>query len=74
MGLSPVQFKHLSPTQNWYRRGEDTLSYRLAQQPDMIQLQSWNDAGEGHYMGNVWGEAQFLERTRELMEGYAHTG
>jgi glucan endo-1,3-alpha-glucosidase len=50
MGISPVQFKHLSEKDNWYRRGEDNLEYRLGQalelQPDIIQLQSWNDAGE----------------------------
>jgi glucan endo-1,3-alpha-glucosidase len=50
MGISPVQFKHLSEKDNWYRRGEDNLDYRLGQalelQPDIIQLQSWNDAGE----------------------------
>jgi len=25
-------------------------------QPDMIELQTWNDAGESHYMGNSWPE------------------
>jgi glucan endo-1,3-alpha-glucosidase len=51
MGMSPYQFKHLAIDQNWYRRGEDNLEYRISQalelQPDIIQLQSWNDAGEG---------------------------
>jgi hypothetical protein len=60
MGISPIQFKHLDSTNNWYRRGEDNLEYRFGQaldlQPDMLELQTWNDAGEGHYMGNVWDE------------------
>ncbi|KAH5607577.1 hypothetical protein HBI26_043990 [Parastagonospora nodorum] len=78
MGLSPVQFKHLSASQNWYRRGEDNLEHRIAQilalQPDIVQLQSWNDAGEGHYMGNLWTEALFLKKTRDLTDGYDHRG
>lgn len=60
MGISPVQFKHLDATNNWYRRGEDNLEYRFGQalelQPDMLEFQTWNDAGEGHYMGNLWSE------------------
>lgn len=60
MGISPVQFKHLNPSNNWYRRGEDNLEYRFGQalelQPDMLEFQTWNDAGESHYMGNVWDE------------------
>jgi glucan endo-1,3-alpha-glucosidase len=78
MGISSVQFKHLDDINNWYRRGEDNLEYRLGQvlslQPNIIQLQSWNDAGEGHYMGNIWPEAQYLQRTKDLTDGYDHKG
>jgi glucan endo-1,3-alpha-glucosidase len=77
MGISPVQAKHLDASQNWYRRGEDNLEYRLDQalalQPDIIQLQSWNDAGEGHYMGNLWPEP-LDNRTKLLTDAYPHTG
>jgi glucan endo-1,3-alpha-glucosidase len=77
MGISPVQFKHLSDFNNWYRRGEDNLEYRLGQaldvQPDIIQLQSWNDAGEGHYMGNLWPEP-LDDRTKLMTDAYPHQG
>ena len=60
MGISPIQFKHLDTINNWYRRGEDNLEYRFGQvldlQPDMLEFQTWNDAGESHYMGNLWDE------------------
>ncbi|KAJ4314488.1 hypothetical protein N0V94_006427 [Neodidymelliopsis sp. IMI 364377] len=60
MGISPLQFKNMNAKNNWYRRGEDNLEYRFGQvlelQPDMLQFQSWNDAGESHYMGNTWPE------------------
>jgi glucan endo-1,3-alpha-glucosidase len=82
MGMSPAQFKHLynndGTSQNWYRRGEDNIEYRIGQvldlQPDIIQLQSWNDAGEGHYMGNIWTEALYLQQIKDLTNGYDHKG
>ena len=58
MGISPLQYKNMNAKNNWYRRGEENLEIRLGQalslQPDMLQFQSWNDAGESHYMGNLW--------------------
>ncbi|KAJ4344253.1 hypothetical protein N0V95_006196 [Ascochyta clinopodiicola] len=64
MGISPLQYKNIDTDNNWYRRGEDNLEYRLGQalelQPDMLQFQSWNDAGESHYMGNTWPESMTL--------------
>jgi glucan endo-1,3-alpha-glucosidase len=75
MGISPIQAKHLTEQQNWYRRGEDNLEYRLDQalalQPDIIQLQSWNDAGESHYMGNLWPEP-LNNRTKLLTDTFPH--
>lgn len=60
MGISPLQFKNMNADNNWYRRGEENLELRFGQvlelQPDMLQFQSWNDAGESHYMGNIWPE------------------
>ena len=60
MGVSPLQFKHDPQFGNYYRRGEANLEYRfgqvLALQPDLVELQTWNDAGESHYMGNSWPE------------------
>ena len=79
MGMSPVQFKHLSKGDNWYRRGEDNLEYRFGQvldmQPDMLQLQTWNDAGEGHYMGNLWPEPMTVSpQIQALVSNREHTG
>jgi glucan endo-1,3-alpha-glucosidase len=79
MGISPVQAKHLEKSQNWYRRGEDNLEYRFGQalsmQPDMLQLQTWNDAGEGHYMGNLWPEPMTVSpQIQNLVSNREHTG
>ncbi|KAJ5065230.1 glycoside hydrolase [Bipolaris maydis] len=76
MGISPLQFKHTSYG-NWYRRGEDNLENRIGQilnvQPDMVQLQTWNDGGESHYMGRLHPEP-LDDRTKALTDGYDHTG
>ncbi|KAI0774388.1 glycoside hydrolase [Fomes fomentarius] len=61
MPLSSVQFKHIDGGQNWYRRGELNLPLRIQQvlalQPDFVEIVTWNDAGESHYIGNNWPEA-----------------
>lgn len=60
MPLSSLQFKRIKGSGNWYRRGELNLAQRMGQvlalSPDFVQVISWNDAGESHYMGNVWQE------------------
>ncbi|KAI0720253.1 glycoside hydrolase [Cerioporus squamosus] len=61
MPLSSLQFKHIDGGQNWYRRGELNLPERIAQvlelQPDFVEIITWNDSGESHYIGNCWPEA-----------------
>ncbi|CAM1502598.1 Fc.00g073740.m01.CDS01 [Cosmosporella sp. VM-42] len=78
MGLSPLQYKHTDPGANWYRRGEQNLEYRFGQvleiQPDMLELQTWNDAGESHYMGNIWPEPINGSTIPAYTDGYDHTG
>ncbi|OMP89199.1 Glucan endo-1,3-alpha-glucosidase agn1 [Diplodia seriata] len=58
--MSSLQFKRIDGSGNWYRRGELNLAHRMAQvlalSPDFVQIISWNDAGESHYIGNVWQE------------------
>jgi glucan endo-1,3-alpha-glucosidase len=79
MGISPIQYKSLSKEWNWYRRGEDNLEYRMGQvldlQPDMLQLQTWNDAGESHYMGNLWPESMTTSKAlQQLVKDRSHKG
>jgi glucan endo-1,3-alpha-glucosidase len=79
MGMSPLQFKHMDASNNWYRRGEDNLEVRMAQAlslaPHMLELQTWNDAGESHYMGNVWPEPMSTSTTiKKQVDGYDHKG
>ncbi|KAF2736976.1 hypothetical protein EJ04DRAFT_489009 [Polyplosphaeria fusca] len=78
LGISPLQFKHIDSSQNWYRRGESNLEVRLAQalalQPDMLEIQTWNDAGESHYVGNIWDEPMTGSPIHGYVDGYDHRG
>jgi glucan endo-1,3-alpha-glucosidase len=77
MGVSPLQFKHDPTYGNWYRRGEQNLEYRFGQvlnlQPDFVELQTWNDAGESHYMGNSWPEPIDGTNIGTYTANYSHT-
>ncbi|KAL1597261.1 hypothetical protein SLS60_008845 [Paraconiothyrium brasiliense] len=79
-GLSPVNFKHYAG-QNWYRRGEQNLEFRMAEllsgenAPDMIEIQTWNDAPESHYIGNIWDEPNAGNTEAQgWYKGFDHTG
>ncbi|CAJ2501013.1 Uu.00g038660.m01.CDS01 [Anthostomella pinea] len=60
MGLSSLQYKHLDGS-NWYRSGEGNFAQRMQQiltvSPQFAEVITWNDAGESHYIGNTWVEA-----------------
>lgn len=76
--MSSFQFKHLDPSQNWYRRGELTLADRIPQvlslQPDFLQIQTWNDAGESSYIGNIWPETIFGAACHAYTDNFDHSG
>lgn len=77
MGVSPLQFKHMDSGNNWYLRGEQNLEYRFGQvlslQPDFVEVQTWNDAGESHYMGNSWPEPIDGSNIGTYTNAYDHT-
>lgn len=62
MGLSTLQYKDAYGA-NVYRGGELNLPKRMEGilgmpiQPDYIQVITWNDGPEGHYIGNLWPES-----------------
>ena len=75
--MSSLQFKHLDASQNWYRRGELILTERIPQvlslQPDFLQIQTWNDAGESSYIGNVWPDT-IGANAAAYTDGFDHSG
>ncbi|KAK0388450.1 hypothetical protein NLU13_4694 [Sarocladium strictum] len=80
--MSSLQFKHwVEDSRNdiWYRVGEVNLPERMTQvlsmepQADLVEVITWNDSGESHYIGTVHEDGQlpaFLEYANE--ETYSH--
>ncbi|KAH7016391.1 glycosyl hydrolase family 71-domain-containing protein [Microdochium trichocladiopsis] len=70
-GLSTFQYKHYK-NDHWYRVGDTVMPEKMTQllalsntagnRPDFIQIQSWNDAGEGHYIGHLRHESLLKEQ------------
>ncbi|KAI9159067.1 glycoside hydrolase [Paramyrothecium foliicola] len=66
MGLSSLQYKHFQG-QHWFRAGDVALPKRMEQilsmadRPEFVQIQTWNDAGESHYIGHLWEEGLIPE-------------
>lgn len=65
--LSTLQYKHIVNDESdahWFRSGDvvmpermtQLLSLPVAQRPEFVQIQTWNDAGESHYIGNLHDE------------------
>lgn len=77
MGISPSQYKHIDGS-NWYHCGEGNLENRFLQalnlQLDMIELQTWNDAGESHYLGSVWDKPITGSPIHNYIDVYDHKG
>ena len=42
-------------------------------QPDFVEVITWNDAGEGHYVGNFWQE-QITDAIGSYANGFDHKG
>ncbi|KAJ6043821.1 hypothetical protein N7499_006240 [Penicillium canescens] len=78
MPMSPLQFKYMGSGQNWYRIGEVNLPERMAQalqlQPDFVEIITWNDAGESHYVGDFWQEQIAGSNIGNYANGYDHKG
>ena len=46
----------------------------LALQPDFVEIITWNDSGESHYIGNCWPEAiAGVPAIQAYADGYDHT-
>ncbi|KAJ5797947.1 uncharacterized protein N7503_007243 [Penicillium pulvis] len=78
MPLSSFQFKYLGSGQDWYRIGEVNLPERMGQvlqlQPDFVEVITWNDAGESHYVGNFWQEQIAGSTIGDYADGFDHKG
>ena len=58
MGVSPAQFKELGGTNDWVELADTLWKYRWEQaiedvKPDIVEIITWNDYGESHYIGDI---------------------
>ncbi|OSX66490.1 glycoside hydrolase family 71 protein [Postia placenta MAD-698-R-SB12] len=57
MAVSPWQFKNLNTTDNDWVEYSDTLWHYLQAiqdvQPDIVEIVTWNDYAESHYIGDI---------------------
>ncbi|KAJ2959214.1 hypothetical protein NQZ79_g5296 [Umbelopsis isabellina] len=78
MPMSTFQFKYLGSGQDWYRIGEVNLPQRMEQvlqlQPDFVEVITWNDAGESHYVGDWWPEQVAGTAEADYAGGFDHKG
>lgn len=76
--VSSYQFKYLGSGQDWYRIGEVNLPERMGQvlqlQPDFVEVITWNDAGESHYVGDFWPEQIAGSTIGDYANGFDHKG
>lgn len=58
--------------------GEINLPERMGQalelQPDFVEVITWNDAGESHYVGDFWPEQIANSKIGDYTNGYDHKG
>lgn len=78
MGVSPYFYTRIAKFhKNWYA-SSDSLWYDrwlqvLEVMPDMVQIVTWNDFGEAHYIGDVV-PAQVIEECKDYVLGMSHRG
>ncbi|KAL3422794.1 Glucan endo-1,3-alpha-glucosidase agn1 [Phlyctema vagabunda] len=62
MGVSPWFFHSTEGSQDWVWRGDDLWADRWQQvmevKPDFVEIVTWNDFGEAHYIGPVHAEEE----------------
>jgi glucan endo-1,3-alpha-glucosidase len=55
LAVSPWQFKELGGGNNWVEQSDTLWKYRWEQtlqvKPDIVEIVTWNDYGESHYIG-----------------------
>lgn len=61
-GIGPLLFTHFN-YKNWVYSNDDLYTTRwdniIAEQPDFVEIISWNDYGESHYIGDIAGSLPY---------------
>ncbi|KAG4439848.1 hypothetical protein IFR05_004661 [Cadophora sp. M221] len=76
MGVSPWFFRSASGGKNWVWRGDNLWAHRWTQtakvEPDFIQIVTWNDYGESHYIGPIYNQAEIPVGSAQYINDMPH--
>ncbi|KAJ3873827.1 glycoside hydrolase family 71 protein [Lentinula edodes] len=79
MSVSPWQFKELGDGQDWVEQCDTLWKYRWEQavhdvEPDIIEILTWNDYGESHYIGDINPVVNLGDLAPLYVNGFDHSG
>ncbi|TVY32902.1 Glucan endo-1,3-alpha-glucosidase [Lachnellula subtilissima] len=76
MGVSPWFFHSASGGEDWVWRGDSLWADRWAQtldiKPDFVQIVTWNDFGEAHYIGPISNTADVAAGSLQYVQNMPH--
>ncbi|EIW79669.1 glycoside hydrolase family 71 protein [Coniophora puteana RWD-64-598 SS2] len=76
MAVSPWQFKNLDSGGDWVEYSDTLWDYRWQQalqvQPDIIEIVTWNDYAESHYIGDINPNVDLGTQAPLYVDGFVH--
>ncbi|KAJ6465603.1 glycoside hydrolase family 71 protein [Mycena vitilis] len=77
MAVSPWQFKDIDANNAWVELGDTLWKYRWEQaiqtvKPDIIEIVTWNDYGESHYIGDINPNVDLGTAAPNYVNGFPH--
>jgi len=77
MSVSPWQFKELGGSQDWVEQSDELWNYRWLQaindvKPDIVEIVTWNDYGESHYIGDINPNVDLGSLAPMYVNGFVH--
>ncbi|KAJ7926937.1 glycoside hydrolase family 71 protein [Mycena leptocephala] len=77
MSVSPWQFKDIDSNNAWVELGDTLWNYRWLQaiqdvKPDIIEIVTWNDYAESHYIGDINPNVDLGDAAPNYVNGFPH--
>ncbi|KAJ7730608.1 glycoside hydrolase family 71 protein [Mycena maculata] len=77
MSVSPWQFKDIDANDNWVELSDTLWNYRWLQaiqdvQPDIVEIVTWNDYAESHYIGDINPNVDLGTGAPNYVDGFPH--
>ncbi|KAJ7266343.1 glycoside hydrolase family 71 protein [Mycena rebaudengoi] len=77
MSVSPWQFKDIDSNNAWVEQSDTLWNYRWLQaindvKPDIVQIVTWNDYAESHYIGDINPNVDLGSAAPNYVNGFPH--